>query len=1097
MIIEKSTKYAGSVNSKGVSNIMKPSRIFRSFGAALVCFAMVLCNVPLVQAADITISAAPIVPHPVCGNGVGLEGDCSATLVPLLGPASDNTVTINGTATIGMTGTDDAWVYGGWATGIGENANGNEVTIGGWATINNGDGDRIVIGGVAMSGNAVSNIVTIDGSATIQNAVVGGLSVVNGTPLNNTVTINGGTIGGDVTGGRIGTDAVEGTGNIIDGNNVVYINGGTIRGSVYGSRTDSGNIYNTTDSYGVIITGGTTLGVVYDGYTTTANVEGNKVLISGGTANAITAAFTDLGNARGNKVTVAGGLITDIIAGQTTTGISSGNIVDITGGSADNIIDGFVRAGYSEGGSAQNNTVNIDFDGIVTGSIVGGYSNYGTAMNNTVTMENGEVTEIVGGYSDYGSVTGNEVIVNGGRVTRAIGGSTYNGENRNNTATVNGGAVTVVMGGRSERGNASANTVRIEGSALSNGTIAGGWSNTTGTAEGNTVVIINGRGHADGIAGGRAGGGGGGIPASGNANNNEVRILDGTVGANKAYGGESSGADYTANNNTIFVRSSGTFGEVRGGFAINGSAAENKVIIEAGGFERVHGGYSGNGYARGNTLELSGGHYTGEIIGGYSNNTSATNNTVSISGNATFGSGAVLYGGYSASGGEARSGNTLNIKQKATVRRLDNFENFNFYLPAGFRAGDTVITVTNGNRTGGAINIENAKVDIGVEKGSALAEGDTVILIDEQSGRGFSGNPVNTPDNESTIDTGSGWLNYNFSLRVDNSKLYADLSGIKIDPRTGSLPDGFMSGVLLANQGADAIAGSAMDSAMTAAHRGPVKGLGGFGSLVAGKSRYDTGSDVDMFGVSAAAGLALGVDFAKHILTLGPFLEYGKGDYDTISSIDAGTVRGDGNSEYMGGGFLLRVDYKDTGMGRYFAEASVRAGQLKNNFSITMPEADGEAWTDSYKSSSPYYGVHLGYGGSWDVAAKTSLDIYGKYFMARGNNSKVTLSEEDILDFGKLASNRVRGGTRVAVAPNDNLAVSFGGAYDYEISGESKASLLGYTIDNTPSLKGGTGIGEVIIGYKPSASSLTSINFGVQGYAGKRRGVTASMFIRF
>jgi len=96
-----------------------------------------------------------------------------------------------------------------------------------------------------------------------------------------------------------------------------------------------------------------------------------------------------------------------------------------------------------------------------------------------------------------------------------------------------------------------------------------------------------------------------------------------------------------------------------------------------------------------------------------------------------------------------------------------------------------------------------------------------------------------------------------------------------------------------------------------------------------------------------------------------------------------------------------------------------------------------------------------------------------------------------------LTSNRIRGGMRLSITPGDKFTASFGGAYEHEMSGETNASLLGYAIDNAPSLKGGTGIGEVVLGFKPSASSRTTINIGVQGYAGKRQGVTASLFLRF
>jgi hypothetical protein len=926
-------KHAGSVfNSKEVPGTMKLSRRLRSCGAVFLCAVMVLCNIPLVQAADITISAPPIVTNPVCGNGIGPYGNCS---MGPIGSASGNTITINGTATIGMTGTDDIWVYGGFATGPGVNANGNEIRIGGYATINNGDGDRIVIGGASISGNTNNNTVIIGGSATIQNAVVGGLSREYGTPSNNTVIVNGGTIGGDVTGGRIGDDNIDGTGNFLNGNNVVEINGGTIGGNVYGSRTVSGNITNNTSSYGVEISGGTIRGIVYDGFTKTANVEGSKVRISGGTVNKIVAGSTDLGSAKNNVVTVNGGLITDITAGQTTTGAAEGNIVNILGGSSDNIINGIVRAGHSTNGAARNNTINIDFGGIVTGKITGGESSYGEVRNNEVLMQNGTVSEIIGGTSQHGTVTGNEVVINGGAV--------------------------------------------------------------------DTAVI--------------------------------------------------------------------------GGLSSTGAAGNNKVF-------------------------LHGGTFSGQITGGQSTTGEATGNHVYIGLNAVLNPGTRLYGGRSGAGVNARSGNTLSIRKPITVAALDNFENFNFYLPADFAANQTMVTATNGNGSNDAVNLENANIEIGVSEGSSLKLGDTIILIN--SGRGINGTPANSTSDGSTLENSDGLINYRFGLKVNDNQLQANVLRASLDAKTNSLPDGYIGGVILANQGADAIAGAAMDSAMAVVHKNQngqddnFNGLGGFGSLVIGKSQYDLGSDLDMLGVSAAAGLAMGINFTNSSLTMGPFAEYGKGEYETVFSFDASgqEARGDGDSEYMGGGFLLRMDYKDTGAGRYFAEASMRAGRLKNNYALNWPDDNEASENFSYKFSAPYYGLHLGYGGSWDVAHSAALDIYGKYFFARAGSGSTPMSSGEYIDFDELTSSRIRGGARVAYSPAAQVSVSFGGAYEYEMKGEAAASMRSFDI-NAPSLKGGTGIGEVIVGFRPSMYAHTTINFGVQGYTGKRQGIAASVFVKF
>ena len=146
----------------------------------------------------------------------------------------------------------------------------------------------------------------------------------------------------------------------------------------------------------------------------------------------------------------------------------------------------------------------------------------------------------------------------------------------------------------------------------------------------------------------------------------------------------------------------------------------------------VFGGYAENGAATGNTLNLTTGTYRGIIAGGVSEAGTATENTVNIFENAIFNGGVLLYGGLSGDGQDSRTGNTLNLRTPITVRGLDNFNRYNFYLPPDFAAGDTMITVTEGGADG-AIHLRGAEVTIELqEANSPLKQGDTIVLIDEQ-----------------------------------------------------------------------------------------------------------------------------------------------------------------------------------------------------------------------------------------------------------------------------------------------------------------------------------------------------------------------------
>ena len=76
----------------------------------------------------------------------------------------------------------------------------------------------------SVAGNATENNVTIGVGATVDGFVAGGLTA-DGTANGNTVTINGGTITGDVYGGYSEKEAND---------NIVNLAGGTIKGTVYG-----------------------------------------------------------------------------------------------------------------------------------------------------------------------------------------------------------------------------------------------------------------------------------------------------------------------------------------------------------------------------------------------------------------------------------------------------------------------------------------------------------------------------------------------------------------------------------------------------------------------------------------------------------------------------------------------------------------------------------------------------------------------------------------------------------------------------------------------------------------------------------------------
>ncbi|MCL2075578.1 MAG: hypothetical protein FWH15_10115, partial [Betaproteobacteria bacterium] len=79
---------------------------------------------------------------------------------------------------------------------------------------------------------------------------------------------------------------------------------------------------------------------------------------------------------------------------------------------------------------------------------------------------------------------------------------------------------------------------------------------------------------------------------------------------------------------------------------------------------------------------------------------------------------------------------------------------------------------------------------------------------------------------------------------------------------------------------------------------------------------------------------------------------------------------------------------------------------------------------------------------------------------------------------------------------SDYVSPYVGAYYDYEFGGKVKATANGESIA-APSLKGGTGVGELGLSFAPSRSTPLSIDLGVQGYTGRRQGVTGSLQLKF
>ncbi|GHU06090.1 hypothetical protein FACS1894158_11420 [Betaproteobacteria bacterium] len=96
-----------------------------------------------------------------------------------------------------------------------------------------------------------------------------------------------------------------------------------------------------------------------------------------------------------------------------------------------------------------------------------------------------------------------------------------------------------------------------------------------------------------------------------------------------------------------------------------------------------------------------------------------------------------------------------------------------------------------------------------------------------------------------------------------------------------------------------------------------------------------------------------------------------------------------------------------------------------------------------------------------------------------------------------MDSQRTRLGARWSLALNKQARAYVGAAWEHEYDSKAKASVGDYQIA-APKLKGDTGMLELGVTLNPSTtSSAWTLDFGVQGYTGKREGVTGSLKARY
>ena len=819
--------------------------------------------------------------------------------------------------------------------------------------------------------------------------------------------------------------------------------------------------------------------VTQDDYDTVKDVNGNvqateltdntiTIGVDGGTAPAISGnvigAYTEsMAGVEHNKVFVKSGTMNYVLGGGSFN-YATGNSVTISGGE----IYSFVYGGWSRDGAATNNTVTISV-GTINDSIYGGYSVNGAAEGNIVTITSGTLTDkVYGGWSRNGDTTGNSVIINDGTINNSVsGGYSEDGVADDNTVAISGGMLTnKVYGGWSKSGTVTGNTITINSGKLSD-KVYGGYSEDSAVT-GNTVMISAGEINSW-VYGGYS-------DRDKTVTGNKVMISGGEI--NGWASGGFSGAGL-ATGNTVDISGGEIKIDVNGGYSAAGAAENNTATIRGGKVNNVYGGHSYMSDVMHNSVIISAGTIAGNVYGGLSDGAaSVSGNNINISGQPSFGANTVLYGGISGSGGNI-SGNTLNLNSKGlTVANVKNFDVYNFYLPDTVQAGDVLLTATGGS-TNEQTDLTGSSVNVGIAGSApALQSGDNVTLLHNANGILADDTTV-----YGKITQGVS-LEYDFTTVLENGdSLVTTITRTGISDDTKSLVETQAAAVGFINSGADLLVGSGITSMseVTSAEDSTI-----FGAMSGGSMRYDTGSHADVKGYNFALGMGKAVVNNTGKLTFGPFVEYGYGDY--TSYLDNG-VRGDGKTKYYGVGVLAR---QDNNSGVYY-EGSLRYGRMDADYASNDLGTAGVH--SSYDSSSAYYGAHLGIGKVTELNESTKADVYAKLLYTHQNGDSVTLQGEgngEVYDFDAVDSTRARVGARVSKAYSERGTGYVGLAYEYEFDGEARATVKGFSTPS-PSIQGSSGLLELGYILQPKGVNDPTINIGLQGWGGKKQGVTGNV----
>lgn len=390
---------------------------------------------------------------------------------------------------------------------------------------------------------------------------------------------------------------------------------------------------------------------------------------------------------------------------------------------------------------------------------------------------------------------------------------------------------------------------------------------------------------------------------------------------------------------------------------------------------------------------------------------------------------------------------------------------------------NAVLTVK--KATGGQTEFDGVTLEIASD--DFLDSSDTYQLINVEGGK-YTFKDLTVKESHTFIETtytadGDVVLGNGENLTSENN-LFNNKT-VRATESSKTLAESLLGTVAFINQGAEFIADEGIAAMVDAAKLGEVTA---FGVMQGGSTHYNTGSYVDVDGVTFMAGAGLRVN---PNWTLAGFIEAG---WANSASHVEGT-RGDGDHEYFGVGFATR--YQTDGV--FYVDGSLRAGRATTEFAGRYGQDSA-----SYDAKSLYMSAHVGLGALWDLSESLKLDTYARYTVTYLDDDDVSLNNRynDKLDLDSTVTHAVRAGARLLGDFNDYASWKVGAAYEHVFDGDAESAVNSFSLD-VPSLEGDTGVFELGLRIRPSLESNWAVDLGAKGYVGDREGVTGNMTVRY